>query len=117
MRHRDPIASLHDAIGAAELIGVFMHGRTLDDYVADAMLSSAIERQFEILGGAVNRALQADPSLSENLPEARQVIAFRNRLAHAYDDVSALLVWSYAHEQVPGLLARLRRLGEEKYDA
>jgi uncharacterized protein with HEPN domain len=47
---RDPRAYLWDAREAARAIGAFASGRTLEDYEADAMLRSAVERQFEIVG-------------------------------------------------------------------
>lgn len=49
---RDPRTYLWDARRAAEQVRSFVDGRTFDDYVADAMLSSAVERQFEIVGEA-----------------------------------------------------------------
>jgi uncharacterized protein with HEPN domain len=47
---RDPRVYLLDAITAGQLIERFVAGKTLDDYQSDAMLHSAVERQFEIIG-------------------------------------------------------------------
>ncbi len=41
---------LYDARQAADLILRFTRGRTLADYSTDPMLSSAVERQFEVIG-------------------------------------------------------------------
>jgi len=43
---------LWDVQQAAERITRFAGGRTFDDYLADEMLSAAIERQFQIIGEA-----------------------------------------------------------------
>ena len=41
---------LYDIQRAAGLLKTFTDGETLADYVNDAMLRSAVERQFEIIG-------------------------------------------------------------------
>jgi len=74
------------------------------------MRRSATERQFEILGEALNRALKSDPALIDQLPEAQGVIGFRNVLAHAYDDVIDDTVLSVANTQLPALIDRLESL-------
>lgn len=113
MRVRDPYAALEDALRAGEAITGFVDGRTESDYQSDLQLSSAVERQFEIIGEAISRALKEMPGLEPRLPEAREVIGFRNVLAHDYDGVAADMVWSTAHESLPVLIARLRALLEE----
>jgi len=90
---------------AAAAIGGFIAGRTLDDYKADLMLRSAVERQFEILGGALARALRVDPGLRERLPASRGAIDFRNVIAHEYDALSATTVWDIARNELPALAA------------
>ena len=72
-----------------------------------------MERQFEIVGEALSRALRADSSLAATVPEAGDVIGFRNVLAHGYDAVSDRLAWSIAREKLPALLRSVRTLLEE----
>jgi len=110
MRPRDPRVSLADALAAGAAVERFLCGKTLSDYASDELLSSGVERQFEILGEALSRAIKADASLEDSLPEAARVIGFRNVLAHGYDAVSDTLVWSIAHDRLPELLDRLRVL-------
>lgn len=113
MRPRDPRIALSDVVRAGELIEQFVRGVEFSDYESDAMLSSAVERQFEIVGEAIARALRADESLATRLTDAPAVIGFRNVLAHGYDRVSNALVWSLAHERLPALLMEVRAvLGE-----
>jgi uncharacterized protein with HEPN domain len=40
---------------AAQAVESFVHGRTLEEYLNDLMLRSAVERQVEIIGEAARR--------------------------------------------------------------
>ena len=107
MRQHDARVSLADIAAAADHIQRFTDGRTLAQFGEDRLLSSAIERQLEIVGEALNRALRADPALAEVFPEATRIIGFRNILAHGYDRVSDVLVWSIATESLPPLVEKV----------
>ncbi|MCQ8103788.1 DUF86 domain-containing protein [Methylomonas sp. SURF-2] len=52
---RDPRVFLWDAHFAAEAILEFVAGKTVADYRSDRLLRSAVERQFEIIGEALNQ--------------------------------------------------------------
>lgn len=113
MRERDPLIALEDVLEAGTLIAQFLEGRTLPDYESDRMLRSAVERQFEIVGEALSRALRAGPDLAGLIPEAPEAIAFRNVLAHGYDEIIDRLVFNTAQETLPGLLKRVRAILDE----
>ena len=76
---RDPRAYLWDAKKSADAIAEFVRRQTFDDYVADPMLRSAVERQFEIIGEALRRLEKEAPDVAL---ERSQAIAFRNILIH-----------------------------------
>ena len=92
-------------VTAAEAVSTFIAGRTLADYQADLMLRSAVERQFEILGEALARALRLDAGLQTRLPASRGAIDFRNVIAHDCDALAAATVWDIARNELPGLAA------------
>jgi uncharacterized protein with HEPN domain len=98
---------VHDAAAAAEAVRSFVAGRSLDDYRGDLMLRSAVERQFEILGEALGRALKAEPELQRRLPALRGAIDFRNVIAHEYDRLADATVWDIACNELAPLLDEL----------
>lgn len=84
---------LFDILEACDRLRLFTFGKTFEDYAADILLQSAVERQFEIAGEALSQALRLDPRLAERIRDAARIVAFRNRLIHGYANVSSVLVW------------------------
>ena len=107
---RDPRAFLWDAREAAKAIASFADGRTLQEYEADIMLRSAVERQFEIVGEALNQLAKASPDLAAQVVDLPRIVAFRNILIHAYAAIDNAIVWRVVQENVPALIATLDRL-------
>jgi uncharacterized protein with HEPN domain len=110
---RDPRALLWDAKSSGEAIERFLAGKTFDEYLADEVLRSAVERQFEILGEALSQLDKQAPDLVNALPHAAKAIAFRNVLIHGYARVDDAIVWQAAQRSLPELLRAIRaRLAE-----
>ena len=105
----NPKVCLHDAVSACELIEQFTDGITLAEYLKDLKTKSAVERQFEILGEALNRIKKLDPELLNDISDCQRIIAFRNVIAHAYDAIDDEVVFLVIKKQIPALLADLRR--------
>jgi uncharacterized protein with HEPN domain len=49
-------------------------------------LKRAVEREFEIIGEAVNRILKIDKDFP--IENARNIVGLRNQVIHAYDAIS-----------------------------
>lgn len=109
-------AFLWDARRAAVLIREFVAGRTLEDYHRDLMLRSAVERQFEIVGEALNRLSKVDPGVAESVPDLAKVVAFRNVLIHGYASVDDEIVWEVATTRVSALIHALASLLDDAED-
>lgn len=103
-------ALLFDMLEAARLINRFTERRSFGDYVRDPMLRSAVERQFEIIGEALNKLSKVDPALASQVPEFRQVISFRNVLIHGYATVQDEVVWGVVETRLPILLETFEQL-------
>jgi len=89
----DPNKLLHDMKEAAERITRFTSGRTMDDYLADDFLRSAVERQFEIIGEAITRLRQTSPDIANKISDQKKISGFRNSLIHGYDTIEHTLTW------------------------
>lgn len=81
--HPKSLKWLNDIRECCELILSVTAGRTLQDYEADRFLIAGIERSFEIIGEAVNRLRRSDPQSADQIPNCRDIIAFRNLIVHA----------------------------------
>lgn len=104
---------LYDIQQAADLLAAFTEGKRLADYQEDAMLRSAVERQFEIIGEALAQLARLDESLAAGVSEYRRIIAFRNILIHGYAQVDDRLVWDIVETRLPALRREVTALLEK----
>jgi len=104
---------LEDIRQAASLITRFVHGKSLADYTADPLLRSAVERQFEIIGEALNRLRKTDAAVAGQIPNVERIIAFRNILIHGYDLVNHEVVWGVIESHLPALLKQTEYLPKQ----
>lgn len=101
---------LYDILRAAALLVEFTDGKSIDDYERDAMLRSAVERQFTIIGEAMAQLVNFDEAVAARISEYPLIIGFRNVLIHEYADVDDALVWDVLEDDLPKLLAEVRAL-------
>ncbi|WP_164719352.1 HepT-like ribonuclease domain-containing protein [Actinomyces viscosus] len=85
-----------------------------EEYLSNLMLSSAVERQIEILGEALNRVRRSDQHAADKIPDLHQIIGMRNIIAHEYGSVDGRIVWAAAKTRVPSLETVLMRLLNEE---
>ena len=99
---------LLDAACACAAIAEFTAGKDFAAYEADRLLRSAVERQFEIIGEALGKAVNAEPALLREMPELPKIVALRNRLIHGYDSVDDEILWDIVQTKLVPLETRLR---------
>ena len=104
----DPLVCVEDAINACELILEFTHSMKEVNYYVDAKTKAAVERKFEIIGEALNRIKKTDLDLLAEIDNWREIIGFRNVIAHGYDIVEDELVWDSIKTDIPLLLEQLK---------
>jgi uncharacterized protein with HEPN domain len=110
----DLLKHLYDIQAAASAILRFVRGKTFDDYEEDELLRSGVERKFEIVGEALNRLSRDTPTILDKIREHRNIVSFRNILAHGYDGIDNRIVWGIIEEDLGKLLEDVERLIAEK---
>ena len=96
-------------VEAARLIVEFTRERTFSAFLADPLLRSAVERQFEILGEAGAHISVATQVLWPSIDWV-SIKNFRNLLAHEYFRTDNSQVWHIAKELLPPLIPILEGL-------
>lgn len=88
----------------------FVRDLEIESYSKDAKTRLAVERSFEIIGEALKRSFKEDPDTIATISNYRQIISFRNILAHCYDSIEDKIVWGIIEEALPPLLERVETL-------
>ena len=96
-------AYLYDIVTACRHITSFTAEMTLEAYSSDIRTKAACERMFEIIGESLRRIRTDFPDIFSQIPDADQIISFRNIIAHGYDIIDDDLVWSSITNEVPPL--------------
>lgn len=108
--HADARKLLWDARQAAERVARFTRGKTFDEYLADELLRSGVERQLAIVGEALGQLRRIDPAIAGSIAELPRVVGFRNVLIHAYASVDSRIVWGIIEADLDPLCASLGAL-------
>jgi uncharacterized protein with HEPN domain len=80
-------------------------------YLANKMLRRAVEREFEIIGEAMNRIERLDPKV--DISGKKQIINMRNRVIHGYDKIDDEIVWGTIVRHLPTLKNEIHYLLEK----
>jgi uncharacterized protein with HEPN domain len=105
---------LYDIQQACDSLKTFTARKTFEDYAGDALLRSAVERQFTIIGEALTQALRREPGLASRISHCSRIVSFRNRLIHVYGAISDRLVWGVVENSLPVLQSEIESLlGED----
>ncbi|MGB5550255.1 MAG: HepT-like ribonuclease domain-containing protein [Thermoanaerobaculia bacterium] len=73
---------LEDIRDAAAFVLEATRDSDLARYLENRLLRQAVERNFEIIGEALNRLRRADPETADRIGETPRIVALRNILAH-----------------------------------
>jgi uncharacterized protein with HEPN domain len=105
---------LLDVVEAGRSIVARCAGRTFVEYEADRWFRRVVEREFEIIGEALNRLDQTDPTTAAAIAELPRIVGFRNRIIHAYGAVDNAIVWGIVEGHLPELLREIQALLDQQ---
>lgn len=117
MSRRNKRTYLWDIQDAARNIQTFVAGKIFEVYQTDLILRRAVEREFMIVGEALNQAQQRFPELKEEIADYAKIIGFRNRLIHAYFGIDDETVWGVIELALPSLITEVDALLEGSNEA
>ena len=101
---------LFDVLESGRSIRQWCEHRSFAEYEAERQFRRAVEREFEIIGEALNRLLRDDPATAARIGQLSRIVGFRNRIVHGYDTVDDATVWGIASRDLPQLLAEVETL-------
>lgn len=110
MPPRDLRAYCIDILTSGRSIEVTVAGLDFEDYQRVRTVNATVEREFIIIGEAVNQLLRLDASLADRFPSGPAIIAFRNHLVHRYHNVSDETVWEIVKKSLPEVIEAARVL-------
>lgn len=87
----------------------FVKDATYDEFCANRMMHSAVERRLEILGEAAGRVSEEFQLSHSDIPW-KEIKGIRLVLAHRYGDVNLHQLWQTLQKDIPALLPRLEAL-------
>ncbi len=107
MPHRRDTVFIAPMIEAAEAAVEFCDGQTPESLAGDRLVGFAVVRAVQLVGQAARGGSEELQAAHPEIPW-REMIGMRNVVVHDYADVDMALVWKTVHDDLPGLVERLR---------
>jgi uncharacterized protein with HEPN domain len=99
---------------ASEAIQGFVAGRTLDSFVGDDLVRSAVITKLMIIGEAVSNLSDALKDKYPHVPWVK-IRGFRNVVVHAYHQTNWSIVWNAATINAPELAQQVEEILRLEY--
>jgi len=103
------LQDVYDSISSIE--SYLGESRDFNNYQKNKMLRRAVEREFEIIGEAMNRVEKKDNSLAITAKE--RIIGMRNWVIHSYDNVDNQVIWGTIIRHLPKLKQEVKAILDE----
>lgn len=79
-----------------------------NSFRSDILLQRAVERDLEIIGEAIRKIIEVDPSIK--ITSAKHIIGLRNIISHAYDSVEPEMIWGIIQNNIPVLAKEINEI-------
>jgi len=87
---------------------VKIHSKDYHKFSSNFMAVRTVERDLEIIGEAVRKLLEIDPTL--NISSSKQIIGLRNMIVHAYDSIDPTVLWRILLKDIPILKEEIKEI-------
>ncbi len=111
---REAVKFLFDMQLAIADIELFMkEAKGFEEYKANKLLKSAVERKLLVIGEAVNKFREYEKQT--RIDDVDRIYGLRNRLAHSYDSIDDNTLYAIVVNHLPNLKAEVQKLIAENY--
>lgn len=109
MSERDVRLYLVDILDSGNAVLSFIKDSSFEEFCNDRKTSSAVIREFEIIGEAAGKLPDA---LKQRRPDVewQDIKDFRNLLTHEYFGVDMEIVWKIIQENLPVLMNAVKEM-------
>ena len=105
----DDLTRLHHMCDAATEALAFTEGKSRGDLETDRQLVLALSKSIEIVGEAASKITVETKDQHADIPWA-VIVGMRHRLIHGYYDVDLDRVWNTVANDLPPLVASLKKI-------
>jgi len=77
-------------------------------FKTDMILRRAAERDLEIIGEAVRKILEIEPTI--DITSVKNIIGLRNLISHAYDSIEPEMIWGIIQNNIPTLSSEILKI-------
>ncbi len=77
-------------------------------FKSDMILRRAAERDLEIIGEAIRKILEIEPTIE--ITSAKNIIGLRNLISHAYDSIEPEMIWGIIQINIPTLSSEILKI-------
>jgi uncharacterized protein with HEPN domain len=100
---------LEDVIEYCDKAQNFVEGITFEEFCSDEKTFLAVTRVLEIIGEALKNIPEEVRSKYPEIPW-REIIGFRNTVAHVYFGINTKIVWNSAKEDTKFLKPHIQKI-------
>lgn len=74
-------------------------GNNFNLFQNDIIIKRAAERDLEIIGEAVNKLTQLNPTIK--ISSVSKIVSLRNLIIHSYDSIESEIIWGILQKDIP----------------
>ncbi len=106
---RKPDLYLNDIKEAIAKVKKYTKNMEYREFRKNSLVVDGVSRNFEIIGEAAGRLPKYVKDKNKNI-EWKQVIAFRNIIAHEYFGISYRIMWDIVKNEIPALSGEINKI-------